>query len=161
MKKVIIGKQFEESENLKRLLKITNKKKIEIMFLEKGSRINIDEDLYFDVLWPDSKNIITDNILNNNSLVFKLNYKKFSIIFTGDIEMEAENEVVKLYSNTNILNSTILKVAHHGSKTSSIMEFLELVKPEFALIGVGKNNKFRHPNNEIIERLNKLRYTNF
>lgn len=131
------------------------------MFLEKGSRINIDEDLYFDVLWPDSKNIITDNILNNNSLVFKLNYKKFSIIFTGDIEMEAENEVVKLYSDTNILNSTILKVAHHGSKTSSIVEFLELVQPEFALIGVGKNNKFGHPNNEIIERLNKLRYTNF
>ena len=58
-------------------------------------------------------------------------------------------------NNLQILNSTILKVGHHGSKTSSIQEFIEIVKPKIALIGVGKNNKFDHPNNQVIERLEK------
>ena len=54
------------------------------------------------------------------------------------------------------LKCTILKVAHHGSKTSSIKRFLEAAKPKAALIGVGKNNKFGHPNNITIENLEKL-----
>ena len=53
----------------------------------------------------------------------------------------------------HILNSTILKVAHHGSKTSTTEEFLKAVSPKFALIGVGKDNKFGHPNDEVIKRL--------
>lgn len=110
------------------------------------------------MIWPDSDNVITDNVLNNNSLVLKMCYKNFSILFTGDIEKKAEEELIKLYSNTNILNATILKVAHHGSKTSSTEDFLELVQPEVALIGVGKDNKFGHPNEEVIELLENLNY---
>ena len=58
----------------------------------------------------------------------KLNYNNFSMLFTGDIEKEAEEEICKTYKNSNILESTILKVAHHGSKTSSTEEFLEKIK---------------------------------
>ena len=101
------------------------------------------------------------NDLNNNSIVAKFTYKEISMLFTGDIEEEAEKEILKLYKNNlNVLNSTILKVAHHGSKTSSTKEFLEAVKPKFVLIGVGKNNNFGHPNNDVIERLNNLRSKN-
>ena len=60
--------------------------------------------------------------------------------------------------NTNTvdkLKSTVLKVAHHGSDTSSSERFVESVKPNIALIGVGKDNKFGHPKNEVIERLNE------
>ena len=97
--------------------------------------------------------------MNNNSIVCKLHYKSFSMLFTGDIEEIAEKQILQEYkSNLNILNSTILKVGHHGSKTSSIEEFIGAVRPKIALIGVGKNNKFGHPNNEVIERLEKLRY---
>ena len=63
-------------------------------------------------------------------------------------------------NNLQILNSTILKVAHHGSKTSSIQEFIEIVKPKIALIGVGKNNKFGHPSDDVIRRLESLRLQN-
>lgn len=59
------------------------------------------------------------------------------------------------------MNATILKIAHHGSKTSNTQNFLDIIKPQVALIGVGENNKFGHPNDEVIERLNKMRNENF
>lgn len=96
--------------------------------------------------------MILENILNNNSIVCKLNYKNVSVLFTGDIEEIAEKKIVSLY-DSNILNSTILKVAHHGSKTSSIQDFISKVNPKIALIGVGENNKFGHPNDMVVERL--------
>ena len=77
------------------------------------------------------------------------------MLFTGDIEEIAEKELTKLHKN-NELNADILKVAHHGSKTSTTKEFLDLVEPKIALIGVGKNNYFGHPNSEILEKLRLL-----
>ena len=105
------------------------------------------------MLWPRNEQI-QENVLNNNSIVSKLCYKNFSCLFTGDIEAIAEREMLKdLGENKKILNSTILKVGHHGSKTSSIDEFVNAVKPKIALIGVGENNSFGHPSSEVIERL--------
>ena len=93
-------------------------------------------------------------MLNNNSLVCKLVYLSFSCIFTGDIEEIAEKAILEKYKNsTQILKTDILKIAHHGSKTSSTEEFLETVKPKIALIGVGPNNNFGHPNKNVIERI--------
>lgn len=111
------------------------------------------------ILWPKTEQI-GENILNNNSIVAKLNYKNFSMLFTGDIEEVAERQILKEYSGTNILKSTVLKVAHHGSKTSSIQQFIEVVNPKIALIGVGKNNLFGHPNNDVLKRINDLRCKN-
>ena len=76
------------------------------------------------------------------------------MLLTGDIEEVAEKQILQEYKNNlTILNSIILKVGHHGSKTSSTQEFINQIKPRIALIGVGKNNTFGHPNEEIIERL--------
>ena len=83
----------------------------------------------------------------------KLYLKKLTMLFTGDIEEVAERELVKLYSN-NELKADILKVAHHGSKTSSIKEFINAVNPKYAVIGVGKDNKFGHPSEKTLETLN-------
>ena len=157
---VIISKQFENSENLLKFIEIIKDKKINIKVLEKENKINIEKNIYFDVLWPDSLNKISENSINNNALVCKLNYKNFSMLFTGDIEEKAEKILVSKYKNTKKLKSTVLKVGHHGSKTSSTQEFLELVKPKIALIGVGKNNNFGHPNENVIKRLQNLRYKN-
>ena len=62
-----------------------------------------------------------------------------------------------MYVKGDMLKSTILKIAHHGSKSSSTLKFLELVKPKIALISVGKNNLYGHPNSEVMERLKELR----
>ena len=156
--KILIGKQFENSKQLEDLIEIAKKKKIDIIILESKNRLLIDKYTYIDVLWPDSDNKINENILNNNSLVFKLIYKNISILFTGDIEEIAEKKILQEYENKlDILNSTILKVGHHGSKTSSTENFIKKVNPKIALIGVGENNKFGHPNEVILNRLENIR----
>lgn len=155
---VIISKQEEDSENYQEFNKITKKSKIPVIIVENGMKLNIEKNVYFDILWPNSLKPIKDNILNNNSIVCKLYYNKFSILFTGDIEEIAEQQVLKEYKeNIEVLNSNVLKVAHHGSKTSSSQNFLGAVKPQIALIGVGKNNNFGHPSENIINRLKNMR----
>lgn len=158
VKNIIIGKQFEDSENYQELIKIVKEKNVKVYVLEGEQRVKIEKDLYFDILWPSTQNKITENVLNNNSLVCKMVYEKFSILFTGDIEEIAEKAILEKYKDTNVLKANILKVAHHGSKSSSIEEFIGTVKAKIALIGVGKNNTFGHPNNEIIKRIEKMRY---
>lgn len=155
---VIISRQGEDSENYKKFKEIVKEKNIKVIVVGKGDSLKIEKDLCFDILWPNNSKLITDNVLNNNSIVCKLHYKNFSMMFTGDIEEIAEKQILQEYKNNlEALNSTILKVAHHGSKTSSTQEFLKAIKPKVALIGVGKNNKFGHPNEEVIKRLENIR----
>ena len=152
--KAIISKQCENSENYKKFEQIVKDKKIKVMTVDKGDRLKIERNLYFDILWPNNEKMMSDNALNNNSIVCKLSYNNFSMIFTGDIEEIAEKHILQEYRhNLGIFSSQILKVAHHGSKTSSIKEFIDAVNPKIALIGVGENNKFGHPNEEVITRL--------
>jgi competence protein ComEC len=152
-----VGKQFKESENFQKLVEISDEKKIKITVVESGNVLNIEKNICIRVLWPSTLEKINDNILNNNSLVCKLVYKNFSCLFTGDIEEIAEKAMLTKYENSlKILKSDIIKVAHHGSKTSSIEEFLEAVNPKIALVGVGKNNKFGHPSDDVIDRLINL-----
>lgn len=153
---IIIGKQYKSSENYEEFIKIAKEKKINVKIVEGGEKVSIEDNLYFDIIWPFSDNMISDNSINNNSLVCKLNYKNYSMLFTGDIEAIAEKAILKKYSkNLNILKSDILKVAHHGSKTSSITEFIEKIKPKYAIIGVGEDNKFGHPSDSTIQNLEK------
>lgn len=159
VKQVLISKQVEYSENYNKFLDIIKKRNIKIKIVEEGNTINIDKNTYLDILWPEEKQI-KDNVLNNNSLIVRLCYKNFKMLFTGDIEEIAEQRLLQKYENTEKLTADILKVAHHGSKSSSIAEFLEKVNPRIALIGVGKNNKFGHPNADVLDRLNMLRNKN-
>lgn len=153
---IIIGKQYKSSENYEEFIKIIKEKKINVKIVEGGEKVSIEDNLYFDIIWPFSDNMISDNSINNNSLVCKLNYKNYSMLFTGDIEAIAEKAILKKYSkNLNILKSDILKVAHHGSKTSSITEFIEKIKSKYAIIGVGEDNKFGHPSDSTIQNLEK------
>lgn len=152
VKNIIIGKQYDISENYTKMIKIANEKKINVIVAKEGDRMHIEKDLYFDILWPSSTKAINENSINNNSLVFKLIYKKFSVMFTGDIEEIAEKLIIEKYDK-NILKSNVLKVAHHGSKTSSIKEFINIVNPEYAIISVGRNNKFGHPSEATIKNL--------
>ncbi|MDO5557061.1 MAG: DNA internalization-related competence protein ComEC/Rec2 [Clostridia bacterium] len=149
--KILISKQPESSENFERFLEIANKEKIEIIQVNKGDKVLIDKDTYFKILWPDKNNFIEENPLNNNSIVAKLIHLNFSMLFTGDIEEIAEKQLLKYYDKE--LKSTVLKVAHHGSKTSSTHDFLVKVNPEVAVIGVGEKNTFGHPNDVVLQRL--------
>lgn len=151
VKNVIISEQYKTSSIYEQFKQICKKQNIQIIYVRSGDEIRI-KDLAFKILHPKSKeNQISENPLNNNAIVCMVKYKNRRILFTGDIEKVAENEMVKEY--TNGLKADILKVGHHGSKTSTTKEFLDLINPSVALIGVGKNNKFGHPNEDVIKRL--------
>lgn len=154
---VFISKQEENSNNYEKFLKIINQRKIKTKIIKMGDTIKIDNNVNFEILWPPENIKIKDNIINNNSLVMKLNYNNFSCLFTGDVEEIAEREILCEYKNSDILKSSTLKVAHHGSRTSTIEEFLNKVNPKIALIGVGKDNKFGHPAEETIKKLENLK----
>lgn len=151
VKSVIISEQYKTSSIYEQFKQICKKQNIQIIYVRSGDEIRI-KDLAFKILHPKSKeNQISENPLNNNAIVCMVKYKNRRILFTGDIEKVAENEMVKEY--TNGLKADILKVGHHGSKTSTTKEFLDFINPSVALIGVGQNNKFGHPNEDVIKRL--------
>lgn len=154
---IIICKQKKDSENYRKFIKLVKEKNIKVRFVKAGDKVVIEDDLYFKILWPE-KEQIDENPLNNNSIVTKMCYKDFSILFTGDIEEIAEKAILEKYKKNSgrILKSTIIKVAHHGSKTSSNIDFLQEVAPRIALIGVGENNKFGHPSNNTLDKFQNI-----
>ncbi len=89
--------------------------------------------------------------LNNNSIVGKLIFGKFSMLFTGDAEWQEEKKLIK--EQNSRLFARILKVGHHGSRTSSSEDFLKSIKPESALISNGMYNKYGHPHDVTLRRL--------
>lgn len=143
LKNLIIGKQEGDSELYSEVIDAANEHKVNVIIVEQGDKIEIDG-ITFDVVFAEKKN---ENV-NNMSLILKLVYGDVSMLFTGDAEKELEE---KINVKTNIL-----KVAHHGSKTSSTEEFLRKNMPQVALISVGENNSYGHPNKEVLERLRKM-----
>lgn len=87
---------------------------------------------------------------NNNSIVLRIVYGNTSFLFTGDAEEEEEKDILSLYPD---LQSTVLKVGHHGSKDSTSQYFLRSVAPQYAVISVGDNNSYGHPTEEVLSRL--------
>jgi len=127
----------------------------QILFVEPGSKIRITEDVWVDAIWPPpgkERNVDIDDP-NENNMVFIVNYRGVKIIVTGDLLEEDEIEMVKYYRGTDVLDCDVLKVAHHGSKSSSSEVFLDAVSPEVAVIEVGANNWYGHPHQQTLDRL--------
>ncbi len=92
-----------------------------------------------------------DKTENDSSIITYLKIDKYQILFMGDAGIKTEKELIKL----NIKDIDILKVGHHGSKTSSSKEFISEINPKYAVISVGKNNRYGHPNKEVLDVLEK------
>ena len=147
---------IKETEQYKEWIKIIKQKNIPIYIAKAGGVIDFGNNINLNILYPFenlSGKILSD--VNNTSIVSKLVYNNFEILFTGDIEKSAENKLIK---NTlaGVLKSDILKIAHHGSKTSTSENFLKAVQASIALIGVSKDNKYGHPHQEVMDRLKNL-----
>ena len=115
---------------------------------QKGQRVDLGESLRLDVLHPPQGYGLADR--NNSGAVLRLAYGEVSFLLTADIEAEAEAELLQNYSS---LDSTVLKVAHHGSNTSSTTAFLQSVSPALAVVSAGEDNPFGHPSPLVMERL--------
>ncbi|WIV11278.1 MBL fold metallo-hydrolase [Proteiniborus sp. MB09-C3] len=114
-----------------------------------GIDIIMEDGLKFSILAPNSSEY---SETNDYSIVTKLEYKDTSFIFTGDAEKPSENEMIKKGYN---LSANVLKVGHHGGRTSTSEEFLNKIDPKYAVISVEKGNDYGHPHKETIERLTK------
>jgi len=133
-------------------LRLVKDDKIPTKIAYKGFKIDLENGASMEVLSPEENMLGKEaKNLNNTSLVIKLRYKDKSFLFVGD----AEEEIEKRLLEENI-KADVLKIGHHGSDTGSTEEFLKKVGPEIAVISVGKDNRFGHPHNRVLKRLEKL-----
>jgi len=149
---IIMPEYYHTTKTFERLMIEIENKNLEITPAVPGETFKFGE-ADFMVLAPISENYKS---LNNNSVVIKMTYGKNNFLFTGDMEKESENEVIAYCDNNNInLSVDILKVAHHGSSTSSQTNFLKQINPSFAVIMCGINNNYNHPNLKVVDRIEK------
>lgn len=132
------------------------KKKINKIIAKRGMRIVLDpkRNIYFDILFPDRD--VTNFESNDGSIVGKLIYGESSFLLTGDATIYTEN-LIGWNEKDSTLDSDVLKLGHHGSRTSTSELWLEKVNPEVAIISVDKNNKYGHPHREVLDRLSFLK----
>ncbi len=127
----------------KELIEVLNKKKIKYYSCIK--KLNIDDNkLYF-------LNTKEYNNENDNSNVIYTELNGYKFMFMGDAGIAKEKDILDKY---NISDIDVLKVGHHGSKTSSGEEFIDDINPKYSIISVGKNNRYGHPNKEVLNNLN-------
>ena len=124
-------------------------KGIPVLSAERGQRIYLDDDVILEIYspHPDLKSLEA----NDYSIIARLVYRDNSVLFMGDATKSIESDLVKIYDDT--LHSDILKIGHHGSKTSTSEVFLKAINPKYAIISAGCNNRFGHPHTSILEIL--------
>ncbi|MFH1353309.1 MAG: ComEC/Rec2 family competence protein [bacterium] len=133
------------------LLELVDQKNIKYIEAKAGDELKWDKYCKFKVLNPPGRFFRGGSEANENSLLLKLTYNDISFLFTGDIERVAEKTVVRNFRDD--LLCTVLKVAHHGSTTSTSDIFLDWAQPLVAVIHVGSENRWGHPKRETLKRL--------
>lgn len=147
--KVYMTKSKSNNSAFSNLISSCNKQSIDIEYLYKGDYINIDDDISLEVLSPSY--IQAES--NLNSLVFNLSYRDKSFLFTGDSEISNEIDIIDSY---NLDNVDFLKVSHHGSSSSTSINFLSSITPDVAAISCGYKNQYGHPHQSTLDNLEKF-----
>jgi len=144
---------IRNTDQYKEWVEIIKQKDILVYIAKSKGEIDFGNNIKLKILYP-FENLAGKEIFesNNTSIVAQLVYNNFETLFTGDIEKSAENKLIAI-SPAGELKSDILKIAHHGSKTSSGEEFLKIVQPIIAIIPAGKENKYGHPHQEVLDRM--------
>lgn len=131
---------------------------VPVYYAQRGDEIRFEgeEEVSLRVLNPVSADAAKeDEDVNDASLVLQLTYGRHSILLTGDVQAEAESEILRREGKE--LDADVLKVGHHGSGTSSTPQFLDAVSPRLAVISVGAGNRFGHPASQTLDALEEAR----
>ncbi|MFZ2038515.1 MAG: ComEC/Rec2 family competence protein [Minisyncoccia bacterium] len=131
---------------------LAQEKNIPIKIVKQGDYLDLGNNSALQILFPDQS--VDDWEENTTSAIIRLAVGEESFIFTGDAPQATENLVAYYYGSA--LKANVLKLGHHGSKTSTSDMFLAAVNPEYTVISAGLNNRYGHPNKETIEKINKL-----
>ncbi|MCX6752677.1 MAG: ComEC/Rec2 family competence protein [Candidatus Nomurabacteria bacterium] len=155
LKNYKVGVVFEsgaltDSKTYQNFKEEIKKQKIPNILAKRGMRLDIGGGAFIDVLFPDRD--VSAWATNDGSVVARFTYGKTSIMLTGDAPIKTEKIILK-ENPAKELQSEILKVGHHGSRTSTSSEFVKAVSPSYALISDGKDNKFGHPHKETLDTL--------
>lgn len=148
VKEVVFGRKEQDALLEKGLKKQALEKEVKISEVGEGESWSVNEAEFF-VLAPTGK----ERSENNASIVIWAKLGGLTWLFTGDVEEEGEKFLIAMYPD---LRTDVLKVAHHGSNTSSIAPFLSAVQPNIAIISAGERNRYGHPHKEVIERFEKM-----
>ena len=126
-----------------------------IIYILPDTRIDIADDIYVEPIWPADASVEPFSIddPNEHNTVYMIHYRGIKVMVTGDLLEEDELEMIEYYEGTDVLKCDVLKVAHHGSKTSSSEAFLDAASPSVAVIQAGRNNFYGHPHAQTLERL--------
>ncbi|MEX0932347.1 MAG: ComEC/Rec2 family competence protein [Parcubacteria group bacterium] len=127
-------------------------KGVPVLLARRGMVIDFGDGAKLTILFPNQDVSKWDP--NDASVVARLDYGEDSFLLTGDIEMRTESILIAIDSGE--LDTDVLKVGHHGSKTSSSQSFLEVVSPEYSVISAGKDNRYGHPHKEVLGRLEAI-----
>jgi competence protein ComEC len=146
---IISSRTPKTEQHILKLIKESKNKVLSIKYLRRGQSWEI-ENQYFYVLHPKIGENISYKNENDQSLVILAKLYNIPILLTGDLENRGEAALIKAYPN---LRASILKVGHHGSKTSTNSPLLNTVQPKVAIISVGKFNRFGHPHQSVLKRL--------
>jgi competence protein ComEC len=134
---------------------LIEEKEISYRRAQSGMRLELDQGVWIEVLHPPTPLMAnTASDINNNSMVLRLEYGRFSTLLAGDVMAEAEQV---LLSSGQPLDSLVLKVPHHGGDTSLTLPLLDAVNPEAVIISVGPDNRFGHPSEVTLEKLVGIR----
>ena len=158
LKRYKVGRVFEpgtlnDSKVYQNLEDEINKNNIPDILVRKGMRLNIGGGAFIDILFPDRD--VSSWATNDGSIVARLSYGNISVMLMGDATTKTE-AIILSENPENELRSTVLKVGHHGSRTSSSYEFIKTLSPIYATISNGKDNKYGHPHRETIDTLSSL-----
>ncbi len=145
--------QVHSTQIYERLLTDIRDRKVEALKVRTGTTIPFDPSVKLEVLNPDDDAVNSDDT-NNASIVIKLTYGTTSFLLTGDAELPANKAML---AHGFDVRSTVLKLGHHGSRTSTNEDWLTHVQPQLGIISAGKDNSFGHPHPEVIAALNKLK----
>ncbi len=143
--------QVPTTYSYERMLEALIEKNVKVSVLDSETDLELPSGAYAEVFSPTAGDEWED--LNDYSGVLKIGYRKSSFIFTGDAEAGVERKILEGgYDAT----ADVLICGHHGSSTSSSWEFLNAVNPKYAVISCGKDNRYGHPHDETLEKLNKI-----
>ena len=144
---------FNDSKTYQNLKEEIKNKKIPDILARRGMRLNLGGGAVIDILFPDRD--VSDWTTNDGSVVGKLSYGETSIMLMGDATEETERIILEENSKNTLL-SDILKVGHHGSRTSTSPQFVEAISPTHAFISAGGDNRYGHPHQEVLDTLNQF-----
>ncbi len=154
---IIFSNILLQDNDINKVIEIANLENIKIYFLNRGDKI-IKNKVEIECIYPNDNTEFDDEDKNNSSMVLTLKYHDFDIFFAADIDENAEQKILE----NNILKKyDILKVAHHGSKNSTGIDFINAINPEISIVSCGENNIFGHPHDELINRLQDYGVINY